>query len=403
MYPAASTREYESKKGFNNSGDIQLKVPGFGMKVDFELDEQERFRHGANDFRQDPRITAREITMLGVMNALTEKPSWYRKVFDETVVAKWRREALQIPLMSVKAWDWCLMEVQDKARTFEKTIPGVLILDNDSRVWKSDVFVDNVFRQEFKVAVEPLMAVPNEQKDWHPNSNEQVLNLVHPSLYPLVYGRTPVLLDGGHTNLNNLTPYANTSIAPIPERPSDSNQELDIQDRRLEARWSYKFQWLPCEVEFAGVARKDVRITSYINNLHPRHTQLYSLLEQLISKAIEPWNQVLVRGGKGRTPVRTRAIEAKFSPAPKWVDEIWDIEKNKEQNPEAYAEAVARVKEYVVLEDDHEPHPLDYEEIQLEDPEHIKRYGLGSTAWEKYERLKKVRHPEPGVDFIYDQ
>ena len=31
--------------------------------------------------------------------------------------------------------------------------------------------------------------------DWHPRSNEQVLDLVHPSLYPFVYGMLTLCQD----------------------------------------------------------------------------------------------------------------------------------------------------------------------------------------------------------------
>lgn len=36
--------------------------------------------------------------------------------------------------------------------------------------------------------VSKLENVPDSQKDWHPGSDKQVLDLVHPSLYCLVYG-----------------------------------------------------------------------------------------------------------------------------------------------------------------------------------------------------------------------
>lgn len=38
----------------------------------------------------------RERAMLAVMAALKDKPDWERKVLDETIVAKWRHEALKV-------------------------------------------------------------------------------------------------------------------------------------------------------------------------------------------------------------------------------------------------------------------------------------------------------------------
>ena len=35
--------------------------------------------------------------MMSIMDRLTDKPGWHKKVFDETIVSKWREEALSIP------------------------------------------------------------------------------------------------------------------------------------------------------------------------------------------------------------------------------------------------------------------------------------------------------------------
>lgn len=42
-------------------------------------------------------LQVREVFMLAVMDRLTDKPDWDKKVFDEAIVAKWRAEALQMP------------------------------------------------------------------------------------------------------------------------------------------------------------------------------------------------------------------------------------------------------------------------------------------------------------------
>ena len=35
--------------------------------------------------------------MLGVMELLTDKTDWHKKVFDDSIVEKWREEAMAIP------------------------------------------------------------------------------------------------------------------------------------------------------------------------------------------------------------------------------------------------------------------------------------------------------------------
>ncbi len=48
-------------------------------------------------------------------------------------------------------------------------------------------------QDELRSGLAPLLSTPEEKKDWHPGSDGKVLNLVHPSLFPLVYGRSEVL------------------------------------------------------------------------------------------------------------------------------------------------------------------------------------------------------------------
>ena len=56
--------------------------------------------------------------------------------------------------------------------------------------------------------------------------------------------------------------------------------------------WSSRYQWLPCDVKF--IEGDAVRITSYINNLHPvTHARLYSVLEKIIQRVVPLWNETL--------------------------------------------------------------------------------------------------------------
>jgi hypothetical protein len=64
-----------------------------------------RFTHGANEWAQCPNLTARELAMLCLIEALTEKSNRNVKVFNREVVAKWREKALAMPLISTKIWD----------------------------------------------------------------------------------------------------------------------------------------------------------------------------------------------------------------------------------------------------------------------------------------------------------
>lgn len=84
-----------------------LTVPGFGLVIEHELEPNDRFRHGAVDMEFD-RMTIHELSMLGLIEALTDKPNWSKKIFDDGIVRKWHDEALAMPWITEKAWDWCL-------------------------------------------------------------------------------------------------------------------------------------------------------------------------------------------------------------------------------------------------------------------------------------------------------
>jgi hypothetical protein len=126
----------------DNSGTKPLLVPGFGLPINWEGEgnwgELPRFRHGANDFRPE-RMTVRELAILSFMDAITEKPDWNVKISNEETVDKWRGEAKATPdgLMSDEAFEWCLLELRDRAGDFERD--GIIrTLEGGSRCVKSD-------------------------------------------------------------------------------------------------------------------------------------------------------------------------------------------------------------------------------------------------------------------------
>lgn len=56
--------------------------------------------------------------------------------------------------------------------------------------------------------------------------------------------------------------------------------------------WSSSYQWLPANVAFQEDG--SVKLTSYINNLHPKkHPEIYRLVERLVDAAIPAWDRVL--------------------------------------------------------------------------------------------------------------
>ena len=303
----ARTKPPPGANDLHNDG-RPLQVPGFGHAVDLELDicKDNRFYHGMNDFHNE-RLVVREIAMLALMNAITEKPRWQEKIFDETIVEKWRAEATAMPLISPMAWDWCVQELGDKT-VFLSEHGFIKTLDTGSACAKADGLIDDDLRDELLAGVKPVLDVKESAKDWHPNSNDQVLNLVHPSLFPLVYDRTHVLQEGLVGMSDCVESCGKGVMAPQPTiEPPTRPYSHGIDEKRVD-HFSTRFQWLPAEVKFKGEGL-GVEFTSYINNLHPkRHAGLYSTISKVMSKAIPMWNEVLVRSYHGRAPPRIKTL-----------------------------------------------------------------------------------------------
>ncbi|SPO01758.1 uncharacterized protein DNG_04431 [Cephalotrichum gorgonifer] len=187
-----------------------------------ELDWSQRFAHGMFDWALESRVTARELAMLRTMNKITDKPDWETRIFDDEVAASWKVEAVASELlMSRRAWEWCLEEQGS-------WIPSLVVFDT----LVQDV-IDRADHGDGRQLYE----------------DNQVLNIVDPSLYPLAYGVTEVLPDGEEVDPNNLWHKVNKGQRSIVvphllddifrQAGQDPEQAPDIiRERRKNGRWS---------------------------------------------------------------------------------------------------------------------------------------------------------------------
>ncbi len=81
-----------------------FQYPGVNRHLRYVLQDgfpgKQFYRVGSFDGALDAEsdlLQMREVAMMILMDRLTDKPNWHDKVFDDTVVAKWRREALTQP------------------------------------------------------------------------------------------------------------------------------------------------------------------------------------------------------------------------------------------------------------------------------------------------------------------
>ncbi|PGG97689.1 chromatin structure-remodeling complex protein RSC7 [Blastomyces parvus] len=249
-------------------------------------------------------IPLRELVMLRVMNSITDKPGWENKVFDTVITTKWKEEVMGREDIDFtdSMWNWVIAELQFNTERFKKT--GTLMA-YDSGVVKSDTVIPESLKLALRAAVSVLENIPEEEKDYHPHSNDQVLDLVHPSLFPVVYGRTRINTDGILGIQDGLAKAGSGEILQVPPKEETEARESGYY-RNYICPYSQKFQWLPCDVQFTsslaeetanqadGANPTDCKIVSYINNLHPTsHGDLYGIIEQVISLSLPLWNMTL--------------------------------------------------------------------------------------------------------------
>ncbi len=187
----------------------------------------------------------------------------------------------------------CVLELRDKAKRFRET-GMVAVVDTEATVVKSDNAIPAELEDALRAAVLSLEDVPEKQKNWHPGSDEKVLDLVHPSLFPLIYETTRVLPEGRVDLADCMEHCGGGEVIQLTAGKLERVTNSDFLVHALPHFWSKHFQWLPCETMFAP--NDAVKITTYINNLHPvQHESLYGVVEQFIAKAIPLWDETLSR------------------------------------------------------------------------------------------------------------
>lgn len=252
----------------------------------FETPFPHGFLYGEYGVGVTPK-SVHELDIIRLSISIREKANWSEKMNDPTIVAKWKAEIADTISQSDKKFDYVLAELGHYLSTKDGSIEVAAV----DYTWQSDALIDNKLRDDFMECVRVLEDVPDSKKDWHPGSNNQVLDLVHPSLFCFVAGRTKVLAKP----MPPLCPEKLLKFATDDEFLSlEDGLKLALQTTASLPGYtkSAKFQWLPSEfhVDESGA----VQISSYINNLHPEHhPKLYVCIEKIFEKFVPMFSKVL--------------------------------------------------------------------------------------------------------------
>ncbi|KAJ2825805.1 hypothetical protein GGI24_003066, partial [Coemansia furcata] len=261
--------------------------------------------------------TLSERRIRQMSGAIRAKPDWVNKSQSAEICERWKTEAKAQNLTDLEI-DYVFAELEYYASLHK---PGTnIMLGAVDGVWCSDSLVDDETTKALKDYAAILENVPARDKDWHPNSNEQVLNLIHPSLFPLIYKRSSVLSEPIASPLAalELNSFGHFPATPLNwsralNPPSIKDESDEDYAKRLAYRHSSpassaqpnfyipfsdvsyasdKFCWLPAEfrVDSDGTAT----IESYINNLHPKkHAALYPIIGSIFSRFVPLLEQVV--------------------------------------------------------------------------------------------------------------
>ncbi|KAG8899163.1 hypothetical protein FRC01_010640, partial [Tulasnella sp. 417] len=216
-----------------------------------------------------------DLRMIELSYALRSKPSWWINIQNPTIRSSWKAEALEQVIrgdrLKEAEVEWVLDELEDYAKMRDEETgiqPSCHV-----RIWESDGLISEDFKSRLIREGAILENVPDEEKDWHSRYGDQVLNLVHPSLFCAVYGRTP------SWNTSNRDRRLEPLKAP----------------RREMKAWAYspKFSWIPTDFQL-GKNGTPATALGYINNVHPtQNKDLIPIIESLVGRFSLLWDKVL--------------------------------------------------------------------------------------------------------------
>ncbi|KAJ6570066.1 hypothetical protein DFH09DRAFT_1362731 [Mycena vulgaris] len=242
--------------------------------------------------------TLLELRMCRLSAHIRQKPNWWEKMRDDTIRSKWIQEAKE-QQAELRPWeqltDNMLNYVMSELDSYAKLRDAKTGIESGpyERIFISDTLIPQDVSTALALAVNALEDVPGTMKDWHPGSDGRVLDLVHPSICPIVFNEAWDIGQGNETWGKD--DDGNTGIFDSPT-PDDSNiSQMFISER---------FQWLPSDFSVSDDGTVKL-LSPYINNIFPEHHDaLVPVIEQVMECAVPLWQRVLSALSSDPTPPR---------------------------------------------------------------------------------------------------
>ncbi|KAI8847972.1 hypothetical protein BC829DRAFT_395137 [Chytridium lagenaria] len=271
-----------------------------------------------------PPKTLLEQKYVMYMSEILSKPKWWEKLADKTIVEKWRAE-LPNPDFSV---DFLLEELQYICKEWMRSLDGggqgKMFWPLPARgVYLCDNIIDDDLKTQFTSQILVAEQDALRRRRWHPQSEGKVLDIFHPSNFPVVYGKTRY----------SVTPHAlfGEHVLKLPlQSKARARRGEDVSKR---------YQWLPAE--FYVNENGDVHINSYINNLSRRqYPELYGSIAKIFGSMLPMFEAAMGSLGKP-SAIRIHYDSSMTQSMDDFIEERWidHIEKSLEDR-KAFIESI---------------------------------------------------------------
>ncbi|KAF8752463.1 hypothetical protein RHS01_07674 [Rhizoctonia solani] len=209
-----------------------------------------------------------ELEMMRLSAELRGRPHWWIKYRNRSNLAKWKQEAIaQAEYMKESHIDYVLEELDGYAKLRDEAT-GLEVACYDT-IWQSDTLIPPSLKNRLIDGVANLENVSKSEQDWPPRLNRQIFNLVNPSLYPIVYGRT---LSYPEESEDRDPATLQVHLRPPHSWPGEDEYFV-----------SKRFQWLPTDFQVSEDGKSTIEeiVAAYI-----------PLFERVLTDAI-PENDVI--------------------------------------------------------------------------------------------------------------
>lgn len=221
------------------------------------------------DTKDPQQRKAIELRIMSASQFIREIKGWRKNLRNEKMLENWKEKAIDNGLNPSE-----FTAVLEQLKYIDNLATESIDVGVVDGTRLADDLISKELKNEFVKTVEALLD-KSEKKDYDPGTDDLVVNLLDPSLYCSISGVTRITdfdldVENCLLNLGKGKPKATKRSGPAP----------------------VVYQLLPAEFHVNKTGQ--VKINSYINNLHPTiDANLYSLIERVFTCFVPLFNSVL--------------------------------------------------------------------------------------------------------------